>query len=276
MDVHPDRYSTSGVQPVKQGVALHTSEGGDGSYETLKWLLSLPGDRPIDRNQPNGRKYGSAYHALAKNNPAADYDQVLPAAAGPFAGPPLNKTWWHFCFPGRASQTRAQWLEDSSRQGILAAAQFIVDKAKVDGFPLRRISAVELLAGGRGYIDHGTISRAYPASTNHTDVGQQFPWDVLELDIVTLIDVLPPPVVPPTPTEEDLVHIIVGRKEQPHDPRRWVWNGAGMHLLASEDELWRIYQSPLAVFKLDPRYTLAAPYWMTDEEINSYIRAVGV
>lgn len=90
-DVHPDRYSTSGVQPVKQGVALHTNEGGDGSYETLKWLLSLPGDRPIDRTQPNGRKYGSAYHALAKNNPAADYDQVLPASAGPFAGPPLSR-----------------------------------------------------------------------------------------------------------------------------------------------------------------------------------------
>jgi hypothetical protein len=203
MDVHPDRYSTGGVVQRKRGVVLHTNEGSDGSYASLKALLARPGDRPIDPSQPNGRKYGSAYHSLSKNDPTGAYDQVLPAAAGPYAAPPVNKTFWHHCIPGRAGQTRAQWLEDSSRQGILGAASFVFDKSRQDGFPLVRISAADLLNGAEGYCDHGTIASAYPASTTHWDVGPGFPWDVFAADLAALVALHTPPPPPTNPLEED-------------------------------------------------------------------------
>jgi hypothetical protein len=82
------------------------------------------------------------------------------------------------------------------------------------------------------------------------------------------------PIQPPTPTPEDSVIVIVGRKDNPADPRRWAWNGVGVHLIPSEDDYLSKYASGL-LFKLHPTYsTLASPYWMTDAELRSYVTAV--
>lgn len=274
MTVHPDRYSTTGVEARKAGVVIHDSEGPDGSYGALIRLLAMPGDRPIAGSNPP-RKYGSSYHALTKNNPAAEYDQVLAADKGPFAAPPLNKTWWHICIPGYARQTRADWLNDSSRQGILAVAEFIVDKAKIDGFPLERVNAADLKAGKGGYCSHGDVSQAW-GQTNHTDPGNGFPWDVLAADIAALVTVTPPPFPPPPPpTTEDNMLIVVGRDANRHDPRRWVWDGASIYRVRDEQQFNQWYAGPLHLFNLNPAYSLASPYWMTDDEINAFARAEG-
>lgn len=268
MTVHPDRYSTTGVSSRKAGVVIHDSEGPDGSYDVLVRLLSLPGDRPIAGSNPP-HKYGSSYHALTKNNAAAEYDQVLDADKGPFAAPPLNKTWWHICIPGYARQTRDEWLNDSSRQGILAVAEFIVDKAKVDGFPLERVNASDLKAGKGGYCAHADVSQAWD-QTNHTDPGNGFPWDVLAADIAALVTVTPPPIPPPA-LEDNNMHVIVGRKDAPSDPKRWAWDGISMRWIASEDEFVALYESQYALFKLHPNFnSLANPYWMHDSDITRY------
>jgi hypothetical protein len=98
--------------------------------------------------------------------------------------------------PARVSQTREQWLDGPSLAGIRGVARFIVDESRTHGFPLRRLSDAELAAGGRGYVDHGAVSRVFKRST-HTDVGPSFPWDVLEAEIAALVQTVPPP--PPAP-----------------------------------------------------------------------------
>lgn len=173
--VHRDRYSTSGVTARKAGVVLHTSEGPDTSYPVLRRLLTLPGDRDFDPPDPAGRKYGSAYHVLTRNDLERSFDQVLGAEAGPFAAPPLNKTWWHLCIPGYARQTETDWQDRESQSGMWAAAAFIYSRHLIDGFPLERVTVDQLRAGASGYCDHRTVSLAFGKST-HTDVGAGFPW----------------------------------------------------------------------------------------------------
>lgn len=192
--VHADRYSTTGVEHRKRGVVLHTSESGDTSYRALIALLGRPGDRPLGTS---GERYGSAYHAVTLNVDAL-FDQVLGSGAGPYAGPPLNKTWWHVCMPARVAQSREEWLDGPSLAGIRGVAAFIVEKARSDGFPLRRLSDAELAAGAEGYVDHGAVSRVFRQST-HTDVGPHFPWDVLEAEIAARVVAVPAPLPPPTP-----------------------------------------------------------------------------
>lgn len=198
--VHPERFSTTGVTTRKLGVVLHTSESGDGSYAALRNAVTRPGDRKLmnaDRTW-SGRMYGSAYHVLTRNDPGRTFDQLLPATAGPYSAPPLNKTWWHLCIPGRARQTHDEWLDAESIAGIHAAARFVVARSVIDGFPLARVGAGALRTStGTGYCDHWTVSRAFPAKTDHTDVGPEFPWDLFG-DLLEFYS------TPTTPEDDDM------------------------------------------------------------------------
>ncbi len=201
MLLHPDRYSTSGVTLRKMGVVVHDSESGDGSAQSLVAALQRPGDRPIAGTT---RKYGSGYHAVTDGN--GGYIEVADATAGPFAAPPANKQWWHVCMPGRAAQSRDEWLDDLSRNHIRGVARFIVDKAAIDGFPFDRLNVSNLLAGDRGYCGHVDISNAWHQS-DHTDPGPGFPWDVLAADIAALTQPAPHP--NPDPPEDDDMKAII-------------------------------------------------------------------
>lgn len=199
MAAHRDRYSTTGVTLRKEGVVIHDSETGDGSARNLIAAMQRPGDRLIAGSNPP-RYYGSGYHAIALNVDD-DFEQLLGAEAGPFHAPPLNKTWWSICIPGRANQTRDEWLDEESHAGIRAVARFIVEKAKADGFPLERVDAAGLKAGRRGYTSHWEVSKAF-GQTDHTDPGANFPWDVLADEIRRLTTQIP---TPTTPTIEELI-----------------------------------------------------------------------
>ena len=183
MAAHRDRYSTTGVTLRKEGVVIHDSETGDGSAVNLIAAMQKPGDRLIAGSNPP-RYYGSGYHAITFNVDD-EFEQLLGADAGPFHAPPLNKTWWSICIPGRANQTRDEWLDEESSAGIRAAARFIVEKAKIDGFPLERVDAAGLKAGRGGYTSHAEVSKAF-RQTDHTDPGVNFPWDVLATEIARL------------------------------------------------------------------------------------------
>ncbi len=276
--VHPDRFKAT-TNTRKTWIVVHDSEGSDGSYAVLRRLVTLPGDRPVDPKKPNGAKYGSAYHALTRNDADATFDQVLPATAAPNAGPPVNATAWHICMPGYARQTHDEWLDAASRSGIRAVAKFIVEKCRLDGIPMIRRSVAELKAGLGGYCGHADVSLAWGKST-HTDPGPLFPWEVLDAEIRALTTPsqpvpapLPTP-LPPSMTTEDEMLIIVGRDANRNDPRRWVWNGVSVHYIPSESEFWQFYgDTELSVFrgKMDPRFkTLAQPFWMDDATLRSF------
>lgn len=191
--VHPDRYSLSKVVLRKLGVVVHTSESGDTSHDMLVALMARPGDRPFTHTDGTPGMYGSSYHAVARTD--GTYTVMLGAEAGPFSAPPCNKDRWHICIPGRSAQTRDEWLEPISRAQIRSVAQFIVDKAKIDGFPLVRLTPQELPAGGRGYCAHRDVTYGFNIAGGHTDPGPNFPWDVLASDIATLTT--------PQPSQED-------------------------------------------------------------------------
>lgn len=199
MAVHPDRFSTTGVVLDKTVIVVHDAESGDGACQTLIDVMVKPGDRPVDPKVPDGRKYGSSYHAVTDGN--GGYVMVQGADHGPYAAPPLNKTAWHVCMPGMAAQTPEQWLDPLSRNHIRGVAKFIFDH------PLRGIVLVEkldshdLLAGDTGYCGHFDVSNAW-GQTDHTDPGGNFPWPLLAADLAAL---LPQPAPPPMEDDMNLI-----------------------------------------------------------------------
>lgn len=112
-----------------------------------------------------------------------------------------------------------------------------------------------------------------PGKAWDSPTGEGRTGDLIDaLTIPTIPDPAPvPPPDHPAADLEDDMHIIVGRLANPADPRRWAWNGINVRWIRDEAEFWRLYKSPLAVFKLHPDFAdLANPYLMSDEDINRY------
>lgn len=85
-----------------------------------------------------------------------------------------NDILLHICFVGSARQTRAQWLEQDTM--LRAGATVIRHWSDAYGIPLRRVNA-STLPGVLGHAD----TRVW-GGTDHTDPGDQFPYDrLLEL-----------------------------------------------------------------------------------------------
>lgn len=211
VNVHPDRMGANRANqiPLIRYLILHTSEQSGAEdpddAEDLARYLESPGDRPSS-SKPSGR-YGSSYHGIT------DTDRVLPAVPDTvvaFAAGGGNRYGLHLCLPVKAGQTRAQWLDVTSRPYIAQAARWIVDNATRHRIPLVKITASQMAAGSWGYADHATVSRAF-AKSDHTDVGVHFPWDVLKADIDYLarVPVPEPPEEPDMPTPE---YVTIGQQ----------------------------------------------------------------
>jgi hypothetical protein len=164
-------------------IVLHTSEGGEstGSAEALSIFMTQPATKSN----------------VASYNDVFDTDRVIPAVpynVVPYAAGGGNAQGIHGCFPGRANQTREQWLDSISRPMIKQAAAWIVDVSIEFKIPLRHITWQQVKAYESGICDHFAITGAFKKTT-HTDVGPGFPWDVLFADIDALIV---KPTTPPT------------------------------------------------------------------------------
>jgi hypothetical protein len=184
--VHPDRTGARKSGP-NRVIVVHDSEGseGDRSAANLAQYMTTPGDRP----NGSGGVYGSSYQAVADardlGRPAGPRDVVAYSASG------ANHDGDHICIPGKASQTRAMWLDDISRQYIRTTALYIVESGRQQNIPSVRLSVAQVRDGrSRGYCSHHDVSLAFGKST-HTDPGPQFPWDVLAADIAEALG--PPP-----------------------------------------------------------------------------------
>lgn len=82
-----------------------------------------------------------------------------------------NDILLHLCFVGSASQTRAEWLaQDKMFRAGATVIRYWADKYNI---PLRRVDAAHL----PGILGHGD-TRVW-GGTDHTDPGENFPFDVL-------------------------------------------------------------------------------------------------
>lgn len=99
-------------------------------------------------------------------------DNYVPWAAGS----PANERGLHLCFKGRASQTRAEWLAQGRQ--LDAGARVLRDWRDRYGIPLVKLTGAQMRAGQKGVGGHVDTVDAWH-STDHTDPGPGFPWDVL-------------------------------------------------------------------------------------------------
>jgi len=115
------------------------------------------------------------------------------------------------------AQTRAQWLDTTSRATLRTTAELVAYLLKKHGLPNKRLSVAETRAAWyapaaersryEGYNDHGTITRAYPEDGGtHTDLGAGFPWDVFSAMITEAME------APVTPAEISAIASAVAAK----------------------------------------------------------------
>jgi hypothetical protein len=229
-NVHPTRH---GVHKTTRNAlaVLHTSEGGEltSSAEALSRFMETP------RSGTN----------LASYNVVFDTDQVIPAVpydVVPYAAGGGNAIGVHGCFPGRAGQTREQWLDDISFDMIGQAARWLLDVHEELGIPLVRITWQQVQNGASGICDHFDISRAFKKS-NHTDVGAGFPWDVLFDEIYEISNESKPDEKPTTPTidpkkDKDMIALDLGVPMQDSWWTRMTYCGDTLtHVVSPADQL---------------------------------------
>lgn len=156
-------------------LVVHTSEGGEtaNAAENLCSFMGTKGDR---LNTATGNWYGASYHYVTDTDESlipAVWDNVVAFAA---AG--ANNNGIHLCIPGKAGQTRTQWLDADSTAHIRSLAWGMERKAAEFSIPLRRLTVAQVRDGVAGYCGHADVSKAFGQS-DHTDPGSAFPWDVL-------------------------------------------------------------------------------------------------
>lgn len=144
-------------------IIAHTNEGpATGSVEGLLNYLARP------ETQASYTIVVGGDGRIGRSNS----DDYVPWAAGS----PANERGLHICFLGYSRQTREEWL---SRPAQLAAgARVIRDWHDRYGIPLVKLNGAQMRAGQRGVGGHVDTVDAWH-STDHSDPGPHFPWDVL-------------------------------------------------------------------------------------------------
>jgi len=158
-------------------------------YVTLHYTAGSEG--------PQSAENGAAYDKARTDGTSCHYfvDSLGPALqevhdedTSYSAFPKGNALGIHIELCGTA-QTRAQWLDATSRATLQTAAELVAYLLKKHNLPNHRLSVAETRAAWyadaaerykyEGYNDHGTVTRAYPEDGGtHTDLGAGFPWDV--------------------------------------------------------------------------------------------------
>ncbi len=93
-----------------------------------------------------------------------------------WAAPGANNDGIQIELAGRASQSRAEWMDEYGKQMLTHTTKLVASLCQQYGIPAQVLSAADVLAGRAGIVSHDTISKAYKKS-NHWDPGTGFPWD---------------------------------------------------------------------------------------------------
>lgn len=185
VNVHPSRRGSTKTAGPNLWLVLHTSEGGEGhtSAESLGSFMTTPATATNV----------ASYHAVF------DTDRVIPCVPDnvvAYSAGGGNAQGIHGCFPGKAGQTREQWLDPISRAMINQCARWLCDKSIEWNIPITRITPAAMQNYQKGIADHYCVTLAF-RKTDHTDVGPNFPWDVLASDINALLAPTPTPTPEP-------------------------------------------------------------------------------
>ena len=118
--------------------------------------------------------------AQASAHYCVDNDSVVQGVnEGDYAwasGPTGNYLGIQIEMAGRASQSRAEWLDDYSRAMLERVAALTADICTRQGIPVRVLTDEQVAAGEPGITTHAALARVF-RETNHTDPGPNFPWD---------------------------------------------------------------------------------------------------
>lgn len=162
--VSPNFEDSGSYTRHSQWVVLHTMETveGDSIAESIGagWFT-------------NPTAEASAHYCVDNNSIVQDVNEGDYAWA---AGPIGNYHGIQIEMAGRASQTRAQWLDDYSRAMLERVAALTADICNRQGIPVRVLTDEQVAAGEAGITTHAALARVF-RETNHTDPGPNFPWD---------------------------------------------------------------------------------------------------
>ena len=140
------------------------------------------------------------------------------------SGPTGNYLGIQIEMAGRASQSRAEWLDDYSRAMLERVAALVADICTRQDIPVRVLTDEQVAAGEPGITTHAALARVF-RETNHTDPGPNFPWDYfvervqahvsgggsVEAPAVPAVQpVAPTPPAGPTPLREGVWHDATG------------------------------------------------------------------
>lgn len=183
-------------------ILLHTQEGGGGDNaadDLAKFLRSTEGGaNPV------------SYHdciSQASDGGVTVVDVVDTDQASWSVGNSNNRAI-NYCFAGSySSWTRVQWMAQS--KAIDTAAYLAVQDCQKYGIPIRVLWPYS--APG-GIADHRYCTQYLKDGNNHTDVGDNFPWDYFAQRVAYWANpVAPqPPVVSPPPAAPQPQPVVVG------------------------------------------------------------------
>lgn len=209
---------------------LHTQEGGGGDSAAVD-LANFLG------NAANQVSYhysiGQASDGGVTVVDVVDTDQASWSVLS------ANNRSINLCFAGsKASWTRAQWLNQA--HAIDAAAYLAVQDCKKYGIPI--VVNPPPYKQQAGISDHRYVTQVLKDGT-HTDVGDNFPWDVFTAAVTKYASPSQPaPEVPPVTQPKQFPHDYTDRELLeyvaaqlgPGDP---AWPSKGMTL---RDKLWSL------------------------------------
>lgn len=171
-------------------VLLHTQEGPGNADSLARFLRSTEGgSNPV------------SYHYTVSE--AADggvtvVDVVDTDLASYSVGNSNNRSI-NVCFAGsRAAWTRQQWLAQS--RAIDVAAYLAVQDCKKYGIPTK-VLAPPYASAPPGISDHRYCTRYLKDGNDHTDVGDNFPWDLFAASVSKYAGTAPTPAPGPAPVD---------------------------------------------------------------------------
>jgi hypothetical protein len=184
--VGPPRSYTEGRERQLRYVTLHYTAGSEGATSAENGVA-------YDKSRTDGT---SCHYFTDSLGPAlCEVHDEDTSHSAMYRG---NVLGIHIEICGTA-QTRAQWLDATSRATLQTTAELVAYLLTKHKLPNKRLSVAETRAAWyadaadrgkyEGYNDHGTITRAYPEDGGtHTDLGPNFPWDVFSAMITEAME----------------------------------------------------------------------------------------
>jgi N-acetyl-anhydromuramyl-L-alanine amidase AmpD len=164
---------------------IHTEEGGSNADQLASWL-----DKTASQ---------VSYHYTISEDPNDHGVTVCDVVDTDYASWSVgnsNNRSINFCFAGsRASWTRDQWMGQS--RAIDVAAYLAVADCRKYGIPIKVLWPY---CQPGGIADHRYCSQYLKDGNNHSDVGDNFPWDVFTAAVNKYAGIaVPSPALPSAP-----------------------------------------------------------------------------